>query len=98
MRIIWLESASLDLLEIAEYIASDNPHAARSVARVIRERTAKLARNPRIGRPGRVEGARELVIARYPCIVAYQVDLDAVRILAVVHTARRWPESFPAAE
>jgi plasmid stabilization system protein ParE len=32
------------------------------------------------------------VHVRYPYIVAYQVRDDDVEILAVRHTARRWPE------
>ncbi len=95
MRIIWRESASLDLVEIADQIYQDDPAAARRVVRAIRQTAAKLARNSRIGRPGRVDGTRELVTSRYPSyIIAYKIDPDAVRILAIVHTSRRWPAEF----
>lgn len=95
MRIIWRESAKLDLLEIADHIGRDSPRAAQSVVRALRQSAAKLAPHPRIGRPGRVEGTRELVNSRFPSyITVYQIDPDAVRILAVVNTARLWPLEF----
>ena len=43
------------------------------------------------GRPGRVEGTRELVVRRTPYIVAYRVEKDCVRILRILHSAQLWP-------
>jgi toxin ParE1/3/4 len=45
------------------------------------------------GRKGSARGTRELVFADLPYVVAYRVT-DEVEILAVIHTARDWPESF----
>lgn len=45
------------------------------------------------GRRGRAEATRELVVAGTPSIVVYRVT-TVVEILAVVHAARDWPESF----
>ena len=47
-----------------------------------------------MGRPGRVPGTRELVIPGTPYIVPYRVQGEAIQILRVYHSARRWPESF----
>lgn len=94
MKIIWRRAALSDLAEIAEYIARDNPQAARRVVTIIRKEVVKLKRNPLLGRMGRVEDTRELVITHYPYIVAYQVQARTVEILAVVHTARLWPLGF----
>lgn len=44
----------------------------------------------RVGRPGRIEGTRELVARRKPCIVASRGDKDGVRILRVLHSALLW--------
>lgn len=47
-----------------------------------------------MGRLGRVHGTRELVIPGTPLLIAYRVRKDGIRILAVLHGARRWPGQF----
>jgi toxin ParE1/3/4 len=56
------------------------------------ESTQLLARHPMAGREGRVAGTRELVISGTPFVVAYRIEKNEVRILAVLHAAREWPE------
>ena len=68
MRVRWTRPALLHLREIAEYIAQENPPAARRVVRSIREQVEMVVQHPDVGRPGRVEGTRELVIARLPYV------------------------------
>jgi plasmid stabilization system protein ParE len=51
----------------------------------------KLETFPRAGRPGRVTGTRELPVAGTPFIAIYAVDADLVRILLLLHGARRYP-------
>jgi len=53
-----------------------------------------LSRSPAIGRPGRVLGTREFVIAGLPYIIAYRVRDKDLEILRVLHTSRRWPGDF----
>jgi toxin ParE1/3/4 len=53
-----------------------------------------LARHPFAGRKGRVPDTRELVISGTPFLVAYRIEKKEVRILAVLHAAREWPEEF----
>jgi hypothetical protein len=48
-----------------------------------------LARFPQSGRRGRIEGTRELVISRTPDVVAHRITCETVRILRVLHGARR---------
>lgn len=94
MRVVWLDRAESDLVSIAEYIAEDDPVAALSVVSTIRDAVRVLAEHPHIGRAGRVEGTRELVIGGLPYILPYQVAGRKVRILAVFHTSRKWPETL----
>lgn len=46
------------------------------------------------GRTGRVAGSRELSIRGTPFIVVYHLEKNEVRILAVLHAARKWPDEF----
>lgn len=94
MRLRFLTPALMDLEGISLYIAQDNPKAARRVVAEVRRQTRILIEHPHVGRIGRADGTRELVITPYPYIVTYRVEADEVHILAVVHTSRRWPESF----
>lgn len=86
----WLELARADLLAIIDYISDDNPDAAQRVKDDIEAKAGKLSDFPRMGRPGRIEGTRELVAwANY--IIVYQEDPFTVRILRVLHAAQQWP-------
>ncbi len=94
MRVVWTPPALTDLEEVQDYIAQDSPAAAYKVALALFSRTEDgLSANPMMGRRGRARDTREFVFADLPYIVVYRVT-DQVEILAVVHTAREWPESF----
>jgi len=94
VKLRYTPRARLDLVEIHDYIAQENPHVARRVITIIRKSAAVLLLNPFVGRAGRVSGTRELTIGRFPFLLAYRIDADEVQILSVIHTARLWPESF----
>jgi toxin ParE1/3/4 len=94
MEIVWRASALNDLEAIREFIAQDNPPAAARILTSIRVAVDRLGRHPGLGRAGRVEGTRELIISNAPYIVAYRVVENQVRILAIVHTSRQWPRRF----
>ena len=81
-------------MAIAEYIAQDNQTAAYAVHEGILRQVGGLAEHPRIGRPGRVEGTRELVVSGTPYIVAYRVAGEDVTILRVLHGAQQWPKQL----
>ncbi len=96
MQVLWLERAQADLDELFDYLIERDPRAALRIYEAIRDQVARLADHPGLGRPGRVLGTRELVIARTPYIAAYTVDQDlgAVVVLRVLHGARLWPEEL----
>jgi len=94
MRIEWSVFAQADRDAIFDYIEADSPQAAITVDDRIRVQVEGLARFPESGRPGRVEGTRELVIDRTPYVAAYRVAGGTVRILRVLHGAQQWPEEI----
>lgn len=94
MKVVWTEPARQDLRQIFEYIAEDSPKAASKLLSIIQERAVLLQDNPHMGRMGRVDGTRELVIAGTMYILPYRVKDNQVQILAVFHGARQWPETF----
>jgi plasmid stabilization system protein ParE len=51
-----------------------------------------IERYPTAGRPGRIPGTRELVIAPTPFLIAYRIRRGAIEILALLHGARKWPD------
>lgn len=91
MIIEWSVLARRDLHAIFDYILEDNPSAALGVLEDIEAAVGVLAEHPALGRPGRVEGTRELVVASLPYVVPYEVLRERVIILRVLHGARQWP-------
>jgi plasmid stabilization system protein ParE len=94
MRVRWLRTALLNLDEEASCIAADEPAAARQVVARMLDAVAQLADQPGLGRPGRIPNTRELVVARTRYLVPYRVKRDAVEILRVFHTSRRFPKRW----
>lgn len=94
MRLRWTRRAERDLEAIEHYIKGDNPTAAARVVLNIIGQVEQLRDHPGMGRSGRVEGARELVITGLPYIVAYIAEAQIVEVLRVLHAARRWPATF----
>ena len=90
-RLVWTSPARRDLSAQVQYLAGRNPAVARRVRDAIREAVARLIDYPYRGRPGKVEGTRELVIAGYPYIVVYRVREARLEVLRVLHTAQDWP-------
>jgi len=94
VKIVWSEPARQDLRDIFLYIAEDNPNAARVLLSEIKERAILFQDNPLIGRIGRIDGTRELVITGTQYILPYRVKENQIQILAVFHAARQWPVTF----
>jgi addiction module RelE/StbE family toxin len=95
VRLVWAQYALEDRRAIYDHIEVDDPRAAALVDTRIAEAVVRLIDFPESGRPGRVEGTRELVIGRTSCIVAYRIMGEIVRILRVLHGAQPWPDQLP---
>ena len=94
MRLKWTRAASQDLESVERYISLDNPDVAIDTVLEIIRRVETLAEHPGMGRPGRVEGTRELVLGSLPYLVPYAHQSDTIIILRLLHGAMKWPESF----
>ena len=88
-RLIWTEPALLDLDEIAEYIALDDPVAASSYVQKVFDRVERLGAHPKSGkRPPELAHTpyREVVVP--PCRIFYRVEGEVVYILYVMRGER----------
>lgn len=88
MRLAFARSAASDLESIVDHISQTDPAAARNVFGEIRKAAGTLVEFPHIGRPGRILGTRELILATYPYILVYTADPRSVTVVAVFHAAR----------
>jgi len=89
MRVVFDDEALDDLQRIFEWISKDNPKAADALVTRIFDRAERLAAPElsHMGRPGLVEGTRELIEGPY--IIVYKVfDDGKIVILTVAHGAR----------
>jgi toxin ParE1/3/4 len=92
LRVRWTDRARAHLRDILDYIAFDNPAAARALARKILPSASRLGEFPHAGRrlPELEDSPfRERVIP--PCRMVYQVRGDDVVILVVIRAERRLP-------
>ncbi len=94
MKLEWTRLALQDLRHLHEYIADDNPSAASRMVTRMQEATERLKNHPQMGRPGRVQGTRELVIAGSPYVVVYILGDSEIQIVAIIHSAMRWSDTF----
>ncbi len=92
-EIFWTESALQDLDDIGSFIAADSPRMAEAIIRRIVETIAVLAYHPKIGRTGRVDNTRELVVTGTPYIAVYRLR-ERIEIVTIFHSSRQWPERF----
>ena len=96
MQIKWLKTALANLDHEAEYIARENSMAAQQMVQKIYQAVMLLVENPSAGRPGRIPGVRELVIADTRYIIPYRVKSgeQCIEILRVFHSARKLPKQW----
>jgi toxin ParE1/3/4 len=91
MQIRWLRKALRSLEQAHDFLAQENPEAAIQLVLKIRVATEKLASFPTMGRHGRIEGTKELVIFGSPYLVIYRVKGQRIEILRVLHGSRKYP-------
>jgi addiction module RelE/StbE family toxin len=95
MHVEWSVLALADRFAIFDYIEADSLQAASLIDDRIEAAVERLLTMPGMGRPGRIEGTRELIIDRAPYIAAYRINGETIFILRVLHGAQQWPEELP---
>ncbi|WP_145017657.1 type II toxin-antitoxin system RelE/ParE family toxin [Geobacter argillaceus] len=89
MRVEWTNGAERNLDAIERYIAQDNPAAAaKTVLKIVKRTFDQLSEHPSSGKPGRINGTRELIFPEFPYIVIYSIDKEVIFILRVFHAAQ----------
>lgn len=94
MTIVFSSRAKSDITAHWEYVSSFSLDAADRVKSKLLQQLNVLSSYPDLGRVGRVDGTRELVISRTDLIAVYEVRQEIVRILRIVHGAQDWPARF----
>jgi toxin ParE1/3/4 len=92
MAVKWLKKALRNLEQVHQYIAVDDPEAAIQVVLRIQSAVQQLELFPMMGKVGRVEGTRELVIPGTSVIVIYRVQGKGVQILRILHGSKKYPD------
>lgn len=85
----WSIRSLSNVASIEEHIEADNPTAARKVLGEIRKTAHNLTEFPMMGHTGQRVGTRELVLAKYPFTIIYQLTARKVFILAVAHQSKK---------
>ena len=87
----WSRLSARDLLKIDERLVREDPDTAFAVVLHVREQALLLEHHPNLGRVGSGAGRRELVLSRYPFTIHYRVTMSKVKIVRVLHQARKYP-------
>jgi addiction module RelE/StbE family toxin len=92
MQVKWLRRALRNLEQARNYVFQDNPTAAQELIIKIQNAANQLQNYPFMGKNGRVEGTKELIISNSPYILIYRIKEESVEVLRILHTSKRYPE------
>ena len=89
-KVIWTEPALADLDAIADYIALDNPEAARKLVQRVFEHADQLESHSDSGsKPPELKGWRYRQIVEPPCRIFYRHEKESVYVLQVMRSEQR---------
>jgi len=91
MRIRWTPPAAADLQHISDYLKEHHPQYRRTTLQKLYERIRALKAAPYAGRPGRVEGTRELLFLPMPYVAVYRITEQTIEVWRVYHTSQHRP-------
>jgi toxin ParE1/3/4 len=90
MRIRWTPPAAADLQNISDYLKEHHPHYRQATVRKIRDRIRGLKVAPYVGRPGRIEGTREILFPPMAYVAVYRVreQEQTIEVWRIWHAAQ----------
>jgi toxin ParE1/3/4 len=94
MKVNWTAAARAQLRDINTFIARSSPQYAKKIVDRLTRRSQQIATFPRSGRvvpEANDVNIREVLEGSYRII--YHLLDDEIDIIAVVHSARPWPEN-----
>jgi len=91
MRIRWTPPAAADLQNISDYLKQHHPQYRQPTMQKLYQRIRALKDAPYLGRPGRIEGTRELFFSPLPYIAVYRVTGQTIEVWRVYHTSQNRP-------
>jgi len=91
LKLKWTRRALEQLIEAQDYIAQENPQAARQVGERIAAATRLLLTQPRMGHLGRVAETREWPVRRTPYFLVYRLEDETLIVLRVLHGKQHGP-------
>jgi plasmid stabilization system protein ParE len=94
MKVVWSPTAIRHLAALRRHIQRDSERNAALVAERILRAVDLLATQPAMGRPGRLLGTRELVVADTGFIIPYRVRGERLDLIAIFRGRQRWPEEL----
>ena len=96
IEIVWLNIAADEFGDAVAWIRERNDNAADKMAKIALFQIDQLKHYQQLGRVGRDNTTRELVISNTHFIVVYRVlaQKNSLEILSFKHDAVRWPEEF----
>lgn len=91
MLIKWAESAHRDIAAtLRHYIEKQEKEVGQNLVNRLFSTVELLAQFPNSGRPGQIDGTRELVIPDQSYVLVYKVT-ECIKIARVLHTRQKWP-------
>jgi addiction module RelE/StbE family toxin len=91
MRVRFTATALAEMTEIRDYIAKDNPVAAKAIVLRIEQVIARIAQFPHIAREIVESSVRVFPVGPFPYLVFYTVDQGGVIVRNVRHGKRKRP-------
>ena len=94
ISVLWTERAISTLELELDYYGQINPKLAEELSQIIKNNVESISAMPSIGRPGKKLNTRELILAKYPYIMAYRVRNEVLEIISIIHQQRKNIKSF----